>query len=325
MNSSATMNDYSSSDDEFVSTFLFDDFDSIVEHAIARRVRNPVKKTRGGSKKGKKANKNRNIAEGARRIFADYFAPDPTYDETDFRRRFRMSKRLCLQIIEAVTANEVYFTHRPNAAGKFGATPFQKITGVLKVLAYGTCSDAFDDYVRLSDTTLDQSLRFFVKAVTNIFGKKYLRPPNAEDMQYLMAANAERGMPGMLGSLDCTHWHWENCPTAWKGQYQDRKGNVTNILEAIASQDGWIWHAFFGMPGSCNDINVLDNSSFLFSLMEGGYGGSPYQVNGQEHSQPYFLVDGIYPSWSCFALSSSITWSSTTRGAWKPLKNACTS
>src|SRR5438270_623559 len=24
--------------------------------------------------------------------------------------------------------------------------------------------------------------------------------------------------------------------------------------------DLWIWHAFFGMPGSCNDINILDRS-----------------------------------------------------------------
>jgi hypothetical protein len=31
----------------------------------------------------------------------------------------------------------------------------------------------------------------------------------------------------------------------------------TIILEAVASQDLWIWHAFFGMPGSLNDINAL--------------------------------------------------------------------
>jgi hypothetical protein len=32
----------------------------------------------------------------------------------------------------------------------------------------------------------------------------------------------------------------------------------TIILEAMASQDLWIWHVFFEMPGSLNDINVLD-------------------------------------------------------------------
>jgi len=33
------------------------------------------------------------------------------------------------------------------------------------------------------------------------------------------------------------------------------------ILEAAASNDLWIWHAF-GMPGFYNDINVLHRSPF---------------------------------------------------------------
>jgi len=36
---------------------------------------------------------------------------------------------------------------------------------------------------------------------------------------------------------------------------------VPNImLEAVASYDLWVWHAFFGAAGSNNDINVLDQS-----------------------------------------------------------------
>jgi hypothetical protein len=35
------------------------------------------------------------------------------------------------------------------------------------------------------------------------------------------------------------------------------------ILEAIASQDLYIWHAFFGLPDSMNDINVLNRSSLF--------------------------------------------------------------
>jgi hypothetical protein len=31
----------------------------------------------------------------------------------------------------------------------------------------------------------------------------------------------------------------------------------TVILESIMSHDLWIWHAFFGLPGSNNNINVL--------------------------------------------------------------------
>jgi len=42
----------------------------------------------------------------------------------------------------------------------------------------------------------------------------------------------------------------------------------TIILEAVASQELWIWHVFFGMPGSLNDINVLDRSLSSLHLLK---------------------------------------------------------
>ncbi|GJV80058.1 putative nuclease HARBI1 isoform X2 [Tanacetum coccineum] len=40
------------------------------------------------------------------------------------------------------------------------------------------------------------------------------------------------------------------------------------MLEAVASQDLWIWHAFYGMAGANNDINVLDNSPLFDDLLD---------------------------------------------------------
>ena len=70
----------------------------------------------------------------------------------------------------------------------------------------------------------------------------------------------------MLGSIDCCHWQWKNCPKAFEGQYQGKEGVPTVVLEAIADYDLWIWHAFFGIPGSCNDINV---SFYILKVMIG--------------------------------------------------------
>ncbi|CAA7029327.1 unnamed protein product [Microthlaspi erraticum] len=58
----------------------------------------------------------------------------------------------------------------------------------------------------------------------------------------------ERGFPGMIGSIDCMHWEWKNCLVSWKGQYTRASGKPTIVLEAVASYDLWIWHAFFGLP-----------------------------------------------------------------------------
>ena len=57
---------------------------------------------------------------------------------------------------------------------------------------------------------------------------------------------------------------------------------LTIILEAIASQDLWIWHAFFGMPGSHNDINVLHRSHIFAKLAEGTTPEVNYSINGHD-------------------------------------------
>ena len=69
-------------------------------------------------------------------------------------------------------------------------------------------------------------------------------------MILLLAVNENRGFLGMLGSIDCMHWKWKNCPTKWKGQYIDHFHESTLILEVISLYDHWIWHAFFRLRGS---------------------------------------------------------------------------
>ncbi|GKB16067.1 ALP1-like protein [Tanacetum coccineum] len=59
-----------------------------------------------------------------------------------------------------------------------------------------------------------------------------------------------------------TDWAWENCPHAFKAQFSrgDNGSDPFILLEAIASQDLWIWHAFFGVFGMNNDVNALRES-----------------------------------------------------------------
>lgn len=65
-----------------------------------------------------------------------------------------------------------------------------------------------------------------------------------------------RGVPRMFASLDCMHREWKNCLVAWQDDFRNGNCKKLIILEAISTLDLHIWYAFFGLPGSSNDLNV---------------------------------------------------------------------
>ena len=103
----------------------------------------------------------------------------------------------------------------------------------------------------------------------------------------------------MWGLIDCMHWKWDKCPKALHGMYKGKEGKPTVILQAVASHDTWMWHAFFGMPGTLNDINVLNCSPILVKVVCGEFAVPPYVLNRTQRTNAYFLAGGIYPQLSC--------------------------
>jgi len=176
-------------------------------------------------------------------------------------------------------------------------------TAAIRMLAYGQSGDTYDEYLRLGDSTTRLCLANFTDAIILLFGDEYLRSPTAEDLQRLLDVGEVRGFPGMIGSIDCMHWEWKNCPTAWKGQFTRGSGKPTIVLEAVASQDLWIWHAFFGLPGTLNDINVLDRSPVFDDILHGRAPKVKFKVNNHTYRMAYYLTDGIYPNWATFIQS----------------------
>jgi hypothetical protein len=78
------------------------------------------------------------------------------------------------------------------------------------------------------------------------------------------------------------------------------KGVPTMILEAVASHDLRIWHAFFSTVGSQNDINVLNKSPLFIQTIKGEAPTTHYNVNGTQYDIGYYLADKIYPEWTVF-------------------------
>nr|XP_043620176.1 uncharacterized protein LOC122592028 [Erigeron canadensis] len=154
----------------------------------------------------------------------------------------------------------------------------------------------------MAERTSQECLEYFCDAVIHLYKREYLHRATSHDVALLYNAHEERHhLPGMLSSLDCTHVVWRNCPRGEKGQYTRGDHKVPTIMiEAVASQDLWIWHAFFGPHGSNNDINVLNRSPLYDTTRNGMAPNTSFTLRGRLYRCGYLLTDGIYPKWSTF-------------------------
>ena len=215
---------------------------------------------KGGSLPGKRRNRNRNRELYHNLLMSDYFTTNPTYDDCQFRRRFRMRQQLFDKIMTDVVAHDSYFADGVDACGVKSFSSYQKLTCALRYMAYGGCADrwvvvvvvVFSFFLLLLTgllsfafcTRLDETLRFaestvakvvdrFCRAIIEVYSSTYLRPPNEEDMKMILSRYEDLGWVGCMGCIDVMKWVWKNCLMAWRGSYQGKETHPTVALEAV--------------------------------------------------------------------------------------------
>ncbi|GKA76903.1 ALP1-like protein isoform X1 [Tanacetum coccineum] len=232
--------------------------------------------------------------EAEERLIDDYFSDDeyePKYPEETFRRRYRMSSTLFNKIVNDILSYDVqpipeyftYFSSRLDAVGRKSIGPILKCTSAIRQLAYGTAPDAFDEYLQIAARTSRECLDNFTKCIHVLYNHKFLRRPNATDIEKTYKLHEEKhGLSGMLGSIDCMHWDWKNCPKSLHGQFKRRDHKYPTLI------------VLYGSP--LFDDEIADIAPEC-----------PFIVNGHTYRKCYYLADDIYPEWSTFVKMFSVT------------------
>lgn len=112
-------------------------------------------------------------------------------------------------------------------------------------------------------------LKRFCRAETETHGATHLRSLTLNDVLKILKVSEKCDTSRLLVSIDCWKWIWKNCVTDWHEQFRVKKKAPTVALMALCDRSLKIWCAFFGMPGSLNNIIVLIHRLYLKrSLLE---------------------------------------------------------
>ena len=237
----------------------------------------------------------------------DYLGINPRFRDAQFDRAFGVS-RSRYEVIRADIGREgkAFFTRSMDGLGQPVASMDARILLALKTLRYGVACHCFSDYFQMSQQLCRDCLIQFSGSIKSIYQKTYLRTPNETDVKRIVNLHCGvHGVPGMLGSLDCSQTHWKNCPKQHHGSYVGKEKKPCIVLESVCDYNLYIWYASYGYCGALNDVNILYLSPLLENLLNGSFDEMekavvPYKLDKEEFHKCYLLTDGIYPRFSRF-------------------------
>ena len=94
--------------------------------ALADLLASNKKPRRGGSAPGRVKAKNRHRLEGYCMLYSDYFADAPLHGKKTFRRRYRISQKHFLRIVNSIREFDSYFKFKKDCISKLGFASIQK-------------------------------------------------------------------------------------------------------------------------------------------------------------------------------------------------------
>lgn len=73
------------------------------------------------------------------------------------------------------------------------------------MLAYCLRANSTDEYIKIGESTVIESLKQFCRDVVQFFSSHYLQSPDATNVAQILQIGERRGFSGMVGSLDSMH------------------------------------------------------------------------------------------------------------------------
>jgi hypothetical protein len=210
------------------------------------------------------------------------------YEDDRWVECFRMSKAAVLNLTGLlrpyIEKKDTYYRLAIPAVVRVVVTLFKLVQGSTLLL----CSKLF----AVGRSTVSEILKEVVLAINVVLRNEIKWPRGVKAIQSQNAFKEMCGLPGVLGTIDCTHISISKPKVGSKDYYHFKSGGYTLNCQAVVDSDKKFLDLYLGMPGSTHDVRVLRRSS-LYHLAQNENLFDPRV--GIDGFPPFLLGDSGYP------------------------------
>ena len=182
----------------------------------------------------------------------------------------------------------------------------------------------------MSISTAETSFHHFCEKLSEGLWETWVTLPVGDDLKKVEEIYRKCGLPGAVGSLDCTHFKWDNCPWSEHRVHTGKEGYPSVVVEAMCDHAGRITAATKSYPGAKNDQTVISRDQSVWRIRdEEPWKSMKYKLKNAdgtetEYTGAWLIVDGGYPKVSC-AQNRVLKFASSAKGRFQPLHFRCAS
>ena len=219
-----------------------------------------------------------------------------------FRRRFRLPFPVFQFFVSLCRQHNIF-----NSTYESKIPIEAKVLACLRILGRGNCADDINEMSAtvMGESTINTIFKTFIAGVVKHIYPSFIKPPEGALLQKVLKEFELIGLPGCVGSMDCTHARWLQCPKGEKHNSKGKEGYPTVAFQVVVSHSRRVLSVSPHYLGNINDKTICKNDIFSLSIMHGSLQDVQYQLwnsAGQKYNCKggYLIVDGGYIDHICF-------------------------
>ena len=136
--------------------------------------------------------------------------------------------------------------------------------GVLRVLGRGWCFDDVAEASGMSEAVAQKMFHRFCKRFTKLKYATYIYRPEGEELKRVLNTYALLGLPGCVGSTDCTHIKWDRCPVSLFNLCKGKESYPSLSYSVTVDHNRRILGITTGFWGAKNDKTIVRQVCYRF-------------------------------------------------------------